>query len=422
MTALNTQNRTTVDAALPAVDLLFNRDSLGDLLGRPVSAGHLRHKPGVSVVAHLRDDDGGALRWLAAYHPAAEDKLDKVFERAALRGLELERVPVPGHPGHTVVTGPLELDPKLYRTLRPFRKSRHAHFLASPSVHMLNYNPFRRVVFAIESGAQTVVCKASTAHPHASAALLERMAAHGVPVLCEIEPDVQQLLGLPESPLLQYFPWFGQGDLSTFAGTHNDDDGRRDDPTPGDAGVACYAAGVALARLHSLPAGSGPGTLRAPGGRLSHLIDANAMLAPELAVRLRRIYPALEAKLRRAGSAAVIHGDFSADQVLVDGRDVRLTDLERCSYGAAASDLGSFAAVEILSALPFNFTTDVLALPRTSAMLDGYSAGPNCVDRSEVLGWTAFHLLARLSEPFRRCPPDWRREMADRLDIMEEIL
>ena len=42
----------------------------------------------------------------------------------------------------------------------------------------------------------------------------------------------------------------------------------------------------------------------------------------------------------------LVHGDFSADQVLVNGAAVRIIDFDRVRTADPAMDLGSFAAVE----------------------------------------------------------------------------
>ncbi|MBG6180257.1 phosphotransferase [Arthrobacter sp. CAN_A1] len=393
---------TAVDPTLPGLVEFFDRERLSGLLGRPVHVDRLRHKPGTSAIARLREDDGG-ISWLATYSPAAAVKLEKADSRAAASGLEIERVAVPDHPDHHLVAGPIELDHRLYKPLKPFREAGLGQIFADRTVTVLNYNPQRRVVFELRHDGDRLVCKVGTGKPHADGHLLAALTSSGVPVLEAVEPS-----GLPRSRHAQYFGWFGSGDLSTVE--------------PWSAGAASYAAGVALALLHAQPPAFGTHRWRAPAGSLLDLVEENSLLCPELARRLERLRAGLEPLLRRPGRAALMHGDFSADQVLVDGSDIRLTDLERCTYGAGASDLGSFAAVEVLHSLPLSTGTDVLSLPRTAAMLDGYSAGPSGATDSEVLAWTIFHLLSRLSDPFRSCSPTWRQDMADRLDLMEDIL
>ncbi|MHA7155233.1 phosphotransferase family protein [Arthrobacter sp. TMN-50] len=392
----------TVDPTLPGLGDFFDSDRLSDVVGRPVRVDRLRHKPGTSAIARLRENDGG-IRWLATYSPAAAVKLEKAVSRATASGLEIEHITVPDHPDHHLVSGPIDLDHRLYKPLTRFREAGMGRIFTDRVVTVLNYNPQRRVVFELRHNDERLVCKVGASKPHADGQLLTTLVASGVPVLEAVEPS-----GLPLPRHAQYFRWFGSGDLSTVKS--------------GVAGAASHAAGMALALLHAQPPAFGTHRWRAPAGSLQDLVEENSLLSPELAGRLERLRAGLEPLLRRPGRAALMHGDFSADQVLVEGSDIRLTDLERCTYGAGASDLGSFAAVEILHSTPLSGGTDVLSLPRTAAMLDGYSAGASGATDSEVLAWTIFHLLSRLSDPFRSCSPTWRQDMADRLGLMEDIL
>ncbi|WP_026531712.1 aminoglycoside phosphotransferase family protein [Arthrobacter sp. H41] len=401
MNALKTRSLAAVDPALPALGVLFDPPRLSALLGRPVRADRLRHKPGVSVVARLREDDGG-IRWLTAYAPGKGVKVEKTLRRAAVTGVVLEAIPLPEAPGQSMVSGPIELDPRLYKTLRPLRNS---GILEECSV--LNYNPHRRVVFAVGQDHTRTVCKTGSAH-RADAELLERLVAGGVPVLTQANPA-----GLPELGQLRYFPWFGSGDLSKQPA---------DRPGTARTDAPAFAAGQALALLHAQPPVSSTPGLHAPAAALAHHVARNSSLLPPLAGRLEILSAALEPLLRRPGHAGLIHGDFSADQVLVDGSDIRLTDLDRCTYGAAASDLGCFAAVELLQKPVSTQVQDVLALPLTRLMLAGYRAGPRDVEREEVLPWVVFHLLSRLGDPFRSCSPNWSEDIEARLDLMEGLL
>ncbi len=397
---------TPLDPGLPALDLYFDPSALGELLGREVQVSHLRWKRGVSAVARMHDDDG--VSWLAAYSPEAAVKLEKTARRAAEYGLPLERHEL----GYGVLgAGPVALDPRLYGPLHPFRVagSGQRDYLRGPGVRVLKYNPFRRVVFSAETTAGTFVGKVRAAVSGTSAEMLDSLASRGVPMLTPV-PEARLPSALPLGEQVDYTPWFGDGDLSAVPSQ--------------EAGAASYAAGEALSLLHRQPPVLQTDTWRAPARRLRSLISENEVLMPREAARLQRVHSALEPLLRRSGRAATVHGDFSADQVLVKGRDVvevALIDFERCTYGAAASDLGSFAAVELLEADGAG-GADPLALPRTSALLDGYSSGTHAVNESEVLGWTVFFLLNRLHEPFRACAPDWRSQMEDRLAMIESEL
>lgn len=391
--------RTPLDPRLSSLELLFDPDALSTLFNRPVRASHLRWKRATSAVARLHDDDG--VRWLALYTTDASVKLEKTFRRALTHNLDLERFVLDDG---VLASGPVPLDPRLFASLRPFRRAAPAPVW--PDVRVLKYNPFRRVVFELSVPGHRLVGRAGHSTPSMTRGMLSRLAAGGVPVLVPFDRAVLPPQ-FPSGRHVEYLPWYGTGDLSTVPHV--------------DAERAAHRAGGALALLHGQPPVHQTLAWRAPAGRLRPLIRENVVLMPENLDRLERVQVELERLLRRPGRAAVIHGDFSADQVLVHGDDVRLIDLERCSYGAAASDLGSFAAVEALGVQQIDRRT-VLALPRTAALLDGYGIGPNTVNESEVLGWTGFYLLNRLREPFRACLPDWREHMERRLRMIEEVL
>ncbi|WP_026818141.1 aminoglycoside phosphotransferase family protein [Arthrobacter castelli] len=407
-----------IDPDLPALDLLFDPSALSTALGRHVRADHLRHKPGVSAVARLQPDDGGTPGWIAAYHRDAAIKAENLLRRSrqwssANTGAAL--IPVPGPTGQMVVSGPLRLDKKLHKVLAPFAGSA----VGEPDLarNVLNYNPFRRVVFSLQTDAGTVVCKAGSATVDTTAPLLGRLAAAGVPVVEEYTPAALPD-GLPDWPRLRYYPWFGSTDLASIA---------RHRPGPSTAELS-RAAGRALAKLHAHPRPEEP----LPGdadsrhgyepdgpGRLALMIRDLSRLAPELGARLDRLRSKLAIRLARTGQQVLTHGDFSADQVLVDGGQVRLVDFDRASRAPAAADLGSFAAVELVADAPSTQGRATRLLP---GLLEGYRSGGGTVNDADIDAWTAFHLLGRLNEPFRQCRKGWEAEMASRLTLAEEVL
>ena len=100
-----------------------------------------------------------------------------------------------------------------------------------------------------------------------------------------------------------------------------------------------------------------------------------------------------------------LHGDFSADQVIVDpaGR-IAITDWDRAGRADPAVDLGSLRAAGL----------DPTAY---AEVLSGYTTVrplPAGVD---------WHLararLLRLVEPLRRARPDWRQQISTRLGELE---
>ncbi|MFC3299330.1 phosphotransferase family protein [Arthrobacter agilis] len=319
--------------------------------------------------------------------------MDKTLARAARQGHHLEVVELPGR--HTLVAGPISLDMKLHDTLHAFN-GYNARALEPGAV--LNYNPHRRVVFRIETAAGPVVCKAGPTNP-AETAFLAELTARGVPVLQRMSPP-----DMPHTSTLRYYPWFGQGDLHQAAG-------RRDHTAAGSA----HSAGAALALLHAQPAHLAPKRRSDPLDKLRSLSKRKLHLTPTNQTRLGRVQAALARRLSEGDRAVLVHGDFSADQVLVDSPGVLLADFDRCTVAPPAMDLGSFVAVDLLQA-----RTSSREL--RSDFLTGYEEAGGHVNEESLLAWTAVHLLDRLNEPFRSCSPFWQDETEERLEMLAALV
>ena len=396
-----------IDPALPALPAIFDPVELSALFSRPVHADRLRHKQGVSAVARLRtlhpgeaptadipaaSDADAAPRWVATYAPHHAAKLDKTLARAATHGYAIDVIELPGR--HTLVAGPIGLDMKLHDTLRAF--DGHLRPTLGPG-RVLNYNPHRRVVFRIESAAGATVCKAGRADP-AETAFLTDLAERGVPVLQRIIPP-----DLPRSGTLRYYPWFGQGDLHQAA--ESDDH---------DAARSARSAGAALALLHAQPTHLAPRPGKDPLHKLHTLNERDLHLAPGSQARLSRIHAALVQRLGDDDRIVLVHGDFSADQVLVDASHVLLADFDRSTTAPPGTDLGSFMAVDLLQERASGRSL-------RGHFLDGYEDAGGRIDEDTVLAWTAAHLLDRLNEPFRSCSPSWRDDTEERLEMLAAL-
>ncbi|MBG6225409.1 aminoglycoside phosphotransferase (APT) family kinase protein [Arthrobacter sp. CAN_A2] len=397
-----------IDPALPALPTIFDPVELSAAFSRPVHADRLRHKQGVSAVARLlpldtrrdpaadttaRPGAGAAPRWVATYAPHHAPKLGKTLARAAQHGHDIEVIALPGH--RTLVAGPIGLDMKLHDTLRAF--DGHDRLILEPG-GVLNYNPHRRVVFRIETSAGAIVCKAGRTDP-AEAAFLADLAARGVPVLQRIIPP-----DAPQAGALRYYPWFGQGDLQEAA--------RRDDP---DVARSAHAAGAALALLHAQPTHLAPGPGKDPLDKLRSLDQRNLHLMPGSQARLSSIHAGLVRRLGDDDRTVIVHGDLSADQVLVDASHVLLADFDRSTTAPAGTDIGSFIAVDLLQ-------ERASGRKLRGHFLEGYAAGGGRIDNGTVLAWTAVHLLDRLNEPFRSCSPSWRDETEERLEMLAALV
>ena len=101
----------------------------------------------------------------------------------------------------------------------------------------------------------------------------------------------------------------------------------------------------------------------------------------------------------------LVHGDFSADQVLVDGPAVRIIDFDRVRTSDRARDLGSFAAVEDI-ADPAG-VGPVAGGRKTAQLIDGYREAGGYVSQARVETWAAFRLFLNSVDPFRNRASDW---------------
>ncbi|MET1034819.1 MAG: hypothetical protein ABWX68_06265 [Arthrobacter sp.] len=376
---------------LPAVSVLLGvapgsadiLDRLGCGHGR---VDHLRYKPGLSVVARA---DGGSARWVAGFGPAAREKADKLRLKGAALGYGLRETPVPGAPGHVLMSGPLGLDNRLRGPLRAEGLLDHR---GEPAGTVLNYNPWRRLVLAsVETGERGRVSKTTAGPPGDLPALLAGLAGEGVPVLVPRPGRDARTL---------HYPRYGSEDLASAweraaAGGNG---------TPGAA-----RAGRILAALHA--SGARPGRAVEPWRPLLGVAAAVADVLPGAAGLARRtaveLLDATEPAGRGDAAEAPLHGDFSADQLLVGPDGLRLIDLDRSARGPAGWDLGCFAATELLAGRHGG----------AEELLDAYFAARPASGRVDVGPWTGIHLMARALEPFRDAAPGWEDLVLARLRL-----
>ena len=273
------------------LDRLLDADELGSLVGRPARAASVRAKPGALLVLGLADPaTGRPTGWARVLWPAASDKAAKTAERARRRGLEVVERSLPG--GLVLQSGGIGTDPGLANPLRAARPKRLRELVDRPEA-VLRYNPLRRVLVR----DRDVVVRVG-AHPDPlRERLLGRLAALGVPV-----PDVLDAGGQEHVSSRRFF---GDTDLAR---------------TPSDEGVRW--AGAALARLHA-PTGDvlGDADLAADLGRRTPPACVPTTVLRDLDPALADRLDALAARVADRGldgPRVLLHGDASADQVLVD--------------------------------------------------------------------------------------------------------
>ena len=186
---------------------------------------------------------------------------------------------------------------------------------------------------------------------------------------------------------------------------------------------AFTAAGAALAVLHGQnPLDLSAWTREAEEADLLSLSSELGFICPQLSRQADRLARELAAHL--ASGPAVrcsLHGDFSANQVLVNQREVAIIDLDWACYGDPADDLGNFIAQAERYSLRGELPPERVAALK-EALLKGYAlaSGRPLPERIEL--YTAVEVFRRTRFPFRAREPDWPQRTEALLHRAEEIL
>ena len=394
------------DRALPGLGLVLDGEALAARLpAARVRVDYLRYKPGTSCVAGIELETEGGRR-LGAACAFRRDVPEKPAKAGARGGLLLDDVAVavlllPAERRLRSLAGVLDAE----RRAALLRRALPDHpALWAEGLDVLRYKPERRLVARLGSGALLkVYTEAQHRRARAAAEALTAAAAGG--------PRLPRLLGMSRRHRLLAFEWLEGRSLDAVLATE-----------PGLADVAATAE--ALAALHALPAARLP--TRDHGAEVAALgasAAAAAVAGGSARVRARRLAAALAPRLRALPARArALHGDFSADQVLVTAAGPVLADLDAAGAGDPAADLASFLADLELRALDGRLSR-ARASAVAAAFLDAYAGPDGDADalRPALAVQVPAALLRRAAEPFRRRHPDWPERVTAVLDRAEEL-
>lgn len=408
------------DPMMPALAAVLDNDRLSAMLGSHVEVTRVRYKPDTSLLVAFRGQGSGT----NSYGWAMTRARNSVSQLRATVGRVSEAQDGPrivcaerNNEDTAVAVGTIANDRRLRRNLRWLRQDGMARFpgtdldraAADGATAVLRYKPERRLVVRVPSAVGAVVLKVSVGPYDATLwhELLDRMTDAGVPLLQELADGECAAHGLRATAA------WGAGDLLAFPATET-----------------AFRAGSGLAALHRCARvdddlwhrmSSGPG----PDQLAAQLLAVQAMvgvLVPELmdaAARLtKRLLTALDG-FDRQGQEVLVHGDFSPDQILASGDEVRIIDFDQVRTGERAADLGSFAAAEEIAV----HRSDGLG-PRnlTMSFLDGYRQAGGEVVPGRVELWAAHRLFMASMDPFRDRHPAWTTETAWHLQRALELL
>jgi len=186
---------------------------------------------------------------------------------------------------------------------------------------------------------------------------------------------------------------------------------------------AVATTGAALAELHAQPTdGLESWTRNDETAYLYSLVREIGFLCPRLSGRAAALAGRLAAWLATAPPVQLpVHSDFSDAQVLTEGREAAIVDLDSACRGDPADDLGSLLAQWEIYALRGKLTRGQ-AETMGDALLDGYRRS-RIRSPGERLGpYTASGLLRRVRFAFRARRPDWPHLTESALERAEALL
>lgn len=386
------------DPAVPGAALITDEARLRRRLAavgeRLRSVDYLRHKSGTSLVAGLWLTSGPAFAYAVA--ETARDKLDKTIQRAPAGSVLLT------DPELGLLVGRPAADRDLPALAHLDEALAIDHVTGADLAEVrtrsaLAYKPQRRWVGRLDlADGSRLVARAYRPADLPATELAWRVAGSldgWVPV-----PTVRGIDRARGLVLTDWMPGTPLDRWLTDGGTDRE---------------VLRRVGAGLARLHAAarrpvhPSADSSAEAELVGP-LDAVTDQLATVLPELAARGRELLDHLRATAPRPGEAHPVHGDFSADQVIVDpaGR-IAVTDWDRAGWADPAVDLGSLRAAGL----------DPMAYAEVLAGYTTVRPQPAGVD---------WHLararLLRLVEPLRRARPDWRQQISTRLGELEALL
>jgi aminoglycoside phosphotransferase (APT) family kinase protein len=393
------------DPDVPGLAVLLDAADLGRKAGLgPLTPTYLRYKPQTSCAAGAFTAAG---RPMAAYAYTRE-RYAEVRTRPKWR----EDPDVVFRDDMCVAMIPARRDRELRALRRLFDPQRQPKFLRGlighqnasdvTSLSILRYKPERRLVARLDvNGRPYAVLKVIGAEDY-NQALIGAVGASA--------HDGARILGCDAGRGAIVMEWIDGDPLCPVAA------GRVPDRS------LVTRTGAALAKLHAAPFRPAEEVSRADEiealGELGPAMDA---LHPELGREVARITRDLASRLERADyEPTLIHGDFSADQVVISGTRPVILDWDKTAIGDPARDLGTF-----LARVDAQVADGVLAPDDAeatgAAFVDGYGRAAGALPEG-VAVQHARALLMLATEGFRIRHPDWPSRTAALLERAAGLL
>lgn len=365
---------------------------------RAARVAYLRYKPGTSLLAGLvlTDDDGvTSFAQALALRAGSDEKLAKV--RRAGEADDVGRGAVVDG-GLGVAVADVTADRRLPGVRRVLRDA--------DGVTPLVYRPGRRWVARVEDGRGPDEL-VRVYHPGATGGVLAgHRALAGLPV--PAVTAVRRRRGTVRTA------WVPGTSLDRLTGAEQ----------------LWTHAGALAAAVHREARGEGLDRVDREA-QLAASVSAVHAVAPASAEAARVAAERVRAGLAGRTAVSVVHGDLSADQLVVrpdlaagtapdapaaGQAPLTLIDLDRVALDDPLADLGSWYGALVVTGAAAGEPAQVLA-----PLLAGYTAAGGEVDARALRLHCAAAVLQRAVEPFRRHQPDWPDGVARLVAVAEEL-
>ncbi|RKT46151.1 aminoglycoside phosphotransferase family protein [Thiocapsa rosea] len=412
------------DTALPGLGLVLDREAILDAVCMAwpddgitsLETSYLRYKPGTNcLVGYRARTPRGPLRFHAKAFADARDavrqagKAAKAGTGAGICLIEerrslLRRFPLDRRLPALAALVDAEARGLLMSALAP-----EALELRRAELETLHYKPERRYVgkLSVDGGARAIVkLYDERDFPNAwrsAKAIRDFTASERLRVSRAIGRSKQQRVIVSR--------WIPGDPLNAWL------HGPAHEPSP------MRPVGAALAAFHRQAPGSLAPVMREQEAMAAlAAADAVAGLQPRLAHLAQRLASRMASALLAApGQHPCIHGDFSADQILLDADRVAIIDYDQAGSGDPAADLGSFIA---------RLEDDCLAGRLASAraeeiaadLIEGYCREGRCARPVRTDLYVAAGLLRLAPEAFRRRECNWPERIEQTLLRVEHLL
>lgn len=394
---------------LPGLSLALDTQSLADRLNHEfLEPTYLKYKPGTSCVAGVMDQSGRGYAVMVYPHARFKEIVarkdwfygsDEVVlfntEQVAVVPMSLDR----RIKAAAKLTNPVTCDKFINALIGKLSSAESRTKLT------VRYKPKRRIVTRIDHDGQPVaIIKSLNAQNYDTAHRGAIVGAHHCPIT---------MLGTDDRRYSLAMGWIDGPSLCPVLSGRLDRHGFE-------------ATGLWLAWLHAQPSQKPFRLQRETSTHLSYalrqmVLDVS-LIAPELADKVYGLADAVITLLSACSTrTTILHGDFSADQVILAHGNPVVIDWDKTMLGNPMHDVGSFLARLELQVLDGSIGSAVGGKAQ-HAFMTGYLSHTPDISENCFYTYHALALLLLANEGFRVRHPNWIMHTEALLDRVDSLI